>query len=320
MDAHELSCRLKALALELGRTPQRDEFVKGIPNGRTHIDRAFGTYAVMLEACGLDSPKRQRTQRITNEVFHVEIDPYLELQRESQKRDTPGVLEPWPTIAILGDVHEPFSHASVKQDFVTFVGTHKPQHVVQIGDAFDAYAHAKFPRSHNLYTPKDEEQAARKNLEELWRQIQKASPASQCIQLVGNHDLRPMKRVLEALPAMEHWAMAYFKDLMKFDGVHTVIDPREEYFISDIAFIHGYRTQLGAHRDYMRHNAVVGHTHRGGAVFKNIQGQTIWELNAGFAADAHSKGLSYTSQKMVDWTLGWGFIDEHGPRFIPYRK
>jgi hypothetical protein len=115
------------------------------------------------------------------------------------------------------------------------------------------------------------------------------------------------------------------------DGVHTSdfqiktfniyfnkLSVGGKYFIEDIAFHHGYRSQLGSHRDYMHMNFVGGHTHRGGVVFRNIKNETLWELNCGLAGDPTSKGLSYTSQKMNDWTLGFGAIDEYGPRFISY--
>lgn len=318
MDAHELSCRLKALALELGRTPQRDEFVKGIPNGRTHIDRAFGSYAIMLEACGLESPKRQRAEKITNAVFEVDINQHLE--RLSQKQDTSANKAPWPRIAVAGDLHEPFSNEKVKQDFVTFVSQFKPDYIVQVGDSVDALAHAKFPKSMNIYSPKDEERIARKNLEEFWKYSQAAAPGAKCVGLLGNHNIRPLKRVLESVPSLEHWAEQYLKDLHTFDGVHTVLDPREEYFIGDIAFIHGYRSQHGSHRDFMLQNVVLGHLHRGSVSYRQIQGRTLWELNAGYMGDATSKALGYSSQRMTDWTLGWGAIDSWGPRFIPWRQ
>lgn len=319
MDAHELSCRLKALALELGRTPSRDEFVKGIPNGRTHVTKAFDSYAVMLEACGLESPKRQKNQRITNEVFNVDIERHLEEYAESQKQDTPIIREPWPKIAIAGDLHEPFSEPKVKKAFVDFVKEMQPDHVVQVGDAFDALAHAKFPKSLNVYTPKEEERIARENLERFWSDIQAVAPHAKCIQLVGNHCLRGLKRVLEAVPSVEHWAQKYFEQLMAFPNVTTVLDAREEYDIAGIKFIHGYRSQHGSHRDFMLQNVVLGHLHVGSVTYRNIRGQTLWELNAGYMANPNSKGLSYTAQKTVNWTQGWGYIDRWGPRFIPWR-
>lgn len=56
---------------------------------------------------------------------------------------------------------------------------------------------------------------------------------------------------------------------------------------------------------------------KGGVVFRKIRGQTLWELNAGYMADPHAKGLTYTPQRITHWTEGLGWTDEYGPRFIP---
>ena len=91
----------------------------------------------------------------------------------------------------------------------------------------------------------------------------------------------------------------------------------EELIIGDIAVFHGYRSQLGAHRDYTLMNCINGHTHKGGAVFRQIRGSVIWELNSGLAGDPEAKGLTYRPQKITDWTPGFGEVDKKGPRFIP---
>lgn len=306
----ELINKLRDLAIELGRTPYWHELTKVVST--TMIYKHFGSLPVLIQAAGLEpAPK---AKKLTNDIFKIDIEHHLEHHEDKviQKRKA------YPRIACLGDLHEPFSHANLKQDFKLFVEKFKPDYVIQLGDAMDQYSMAKFPRSHNIFTPKQEEESARKNLEEFWSEMKKAAPKAKLVQLMGNHDARVLKRTLEVMPAMEHWIDKYFKDIYTFDGVHTVIDPREEYFIEDIAFHHGYRSKLGDHRDYMKMNFVGGHTHRGGVVFRNIKNEILWELNCGLAGDPTTKGLSYTSQKMNDWTLGFAAIDEYGPRFIPY--
>lgn len=91
-----------------------------------------------------------------------------------------------------------------------------------MGDLLDMYSHSKFPKSQNVYTPKDEEEAGIKKARELWAAIRKASPNSKCVGLLGNHDIRPLKRTLESAPQLEHWIEKYFKDLMQFDGVEMM--------------------------------------------------------------------------------------------------
>lgn len=312
MDKHELICRLKDLALELGRTPTRREFLAQVGVSREKVDKEFGTFSTFVTASGLELARKQ-PEKITNAIFEVDIERHLESYEPRERVEK----KPYPRIAILGDLHEPFSHEKTKQDFKLFCEKFNPNYIVQIGDAMDAYSNSKFPRSHNVFTPKEEESLARKRLEEMWTELHKAVPCARRIQLLGNHDIRVMKRVLESLPSIEHWAEAYLKDLMTFDNVETIFDTREEYLISDIAFIHGYQGGYGSHSNHLMRNVVCGHLHKGSVVFRSYRGHTMFELNVGFAADPESKGLTYTPTRTTGWTLGWGAIDEYGPRFIP---
>jgi hypothetical protein len=307
---HELVCKIKELAAELGRTPSRDQAQQVIFSLRRRLTAVGWTYQNLLDAAGLAPCSRER---ITNKIFEKDIDRHLENYEPQEIKPH----EPWPKIAILGDLHEPFGSDKVKADFVNFVDKFKPDYVVQIGDLFDMYSHSKFPRSVNLFTPKDEEQAARKRVEELWQSVQKASSSSKCVGILGNHDQRPLKRTIETVPQFEHWIQKYFNELMTFDNVEMILDPKKEYIISDIAFIHGYLSKLGAHRDYMLMNTVDGHSHVGGVVFKQIHGKILWELNAGLAGDFNAKCFEYQNQRMSQWTNGFGYIDSYGPRFVP---
>jgi hypothetical protein len=179
------------------------------------------------------------------------------------------------------------------------------------------YSHAKFPRSHNQFTPRDEEQLSRKMNEDFWQDVKRASPRSKCIQMLGNHDARPLKRVLEVYPEAEDWIKERLQKMFTFDGVHTVFNPREEYYLnSNTILFHGYRSKLGEHRDFTLMNCINGHTHNPGVVFKKIRGASLWELNTGFAGDPQAKGLTYTPQKITQWTQGFGVINKYGPQFI----
>jgi hypothetical protein len=108
--------------------------------------------------------------------------------------------------------------------------------------------------------------------------------------------------------------------LYTFPGVKLQEDPRAELNLDGVFFHHGYRTKLGDNRDFLNACSVTGHSHKGGAVFRAVHGgHQIWELNAGTLGDPESKGLTYTPQKHTHQTLGLGWIDALGPRFIPYR-
>lgn len=317
IDQHQIIQMLQNMVIELGYTPIMKEFAKTFKNGQDKIYDHFGSYSTLCHAAGVDTPVMSK-KKINNDVFKVDIEKHLTAYQEKPQYEPITPRKKYPKIAIMGDMHEPFGHEKLKADFVSFVRVHQPDYVIQVGDSMDAYAHAKFPKSHNIFTPKEEERIARKNLEQFWSEVRKAAPNAKCIGLLGNHCIRALKRVLESVPSIEHWAEAYLKELMTFDGVETIFDSTQEYIIDDIAFLHGYRSQIGEHRDYMLMNAVCGHIHLGGVSYRHIKGQTLWELNAGLAGDPMAKGLSYRPQKMFKWTLGWGYIDEWGPRFIPF--
>jgi hypothetical protein len=138
--------------------------------------------------------------------------------------------------------------------------------------------------------------------------------------MMGNHDIRPLKQTLEHFPVGEDWIKEKLQEMFSFDGVQTIMDPREEFFLrDDICVFHGYRTQLGSHRDFILMSCFIGHTHKGGVVWRTIgrHGQQIFECNSGVAGDPESKGLSYTNQKIHNMTPGFAAMDALGPRFIP---
>lgn len=314
MDAHDLVAAVKNLAIELGRTPTRDEFSTPIRGGRQLITIHFGGYTGLLAAAGLDQIRRRdKTPKIDNSIFDRTLTSHLE---EYQPRPVKAD-EHYPRIASISDIHWPFASQRVIDKFYSFIEREQPEFVILDGDAWDMFSHGRFPRSHNVFTPRQEEELARKANEDFWREVKRRCPKAACTQMMGNHDIRPLKQILAVYPSAEDWIKREMQRLFSFDGVETIFDYRQEVMIGSIMIHHGYRSKLGDHRDYTHHNAIVGHTHRGGVVFRRIHGQTLWELNCGFAGDPESKGLSYTPQKITDWTPGFGFVDEYGPRFVP---
>jgi predicted phosphodiesterase len=312
VDQHDLVSALKQVAVELGKTPTRREFTERVPGGHAY-ERLFGSYSALIQAAGLD-PIDRKQPKISNAIFQRDIEKHLE---DYQPKPLPE-RKPYPSLAVISDVHWPFENRKVIEKFLDYVEKHKPRWVIINGDAWDMYSHSKYPRSHNVFTPREEQALARKRNEEFWCEVRKRSPQSQCVQMMGNHDVRPLKRVLEVYPAAEDWISQKLQELFTFDGVKTIMDAREELFVSeDVIVFHGYRSQLGAHRDYTLYSCINGHTHVGGVVWRQIRGGTLFEANSGVAGDPYSKGLNYTPQKITHWTPGFLGMDDYGPRFIP---
>lgn len=309
IEQHKIISALKDLAIELQRTPSSKEFVVKTKISEYAVTKHFGTYTALRLAAGLDQYKQEK---LSNAIFETPIEKHLDEYKPIERPPR----EPYPTMAIISDIHWPFHSQRVVDRFYKWVSDHKPSIVILNGDGWDMYSHAKFPRSHNVFTPKAEEEKSKVLNTEFWQVLKRASPKSRLIQMLGNHDVRPIKRTLEEAPVLEHWIERYMRELFTFDGVETVFDPRQELMIGDVMVHHGHKSQLGAHRDHALYNAIVGHTHKAGVVFREIRGQTLWEMNCGYAGDPLAKGLTYTPQKITNWTPGFGAVDEDGPRVI----
>lgn len=223
-------------------------------------------------------------------------------------------------IVSLGDLHLPYSHRPSVNKAIDFIEYVQPDYVVQQGDLYDLPSQGRFPKRMNII-PVDEMKLAHQEGDLLWSLIRKVAPKASLHQIRGNHDIRPSKLLLERAPQLEPFMN--FDSFWNFShhGVETIYDPREVLEIEDIAFTHGHLSKLGAHMEALEFtNTVCGHSHRGGVFYRRLKtGRVVWELNAGYLADPFHEHLLYRPlNKFFHWTHGIGFIDEFGPRFIPF--
>lgn len=224
-------------------------------------------------------------------------------------------------IFVIGDIHFPFHNKTALKKTLAAIKKEKPTHVVQIGDLYDQYAFSRFSKKNIVLAPQELEQA-RAAARDMWSKIRKSCPRASLYQILGNHDIRLVKRAEERLPEAQEFVKKSLMEYYQFEGVRTIEDDTEELVIKGIIFIHGYRSKLGDHMLYNRASTVCGHSHTGGVIFKRLKGETLFELNAGFLADAMSTPLRYRMQKNTyGWTLGYGIISEKNgiacPQFIP---
>ncbi len=225
-------------------------------------------------------------------------------------------------IFTFGDLHFPYHHKpTVRRAFERL--EEKPfDMIVQIGDLFDQYAFTRFPKK-NVDLPQRELTYGRECAIAFWEEVKKRQPNAKCVQILGNHDLRMIKRAQEKFPEGQELVMVSFKELYKFEGVHSVMDATEEYVVEHstqgkIAFIHGYKSKIGDHMRYLHMNVVHGHRHRGEVTYDRIHDRSLWELDAGYMADPDKEPLMYRESKTHKWHHGHGEIDKLGARFVAY--
>lgn len=189
--------------------------------------------------------------------------------------------------------------------------------VVQLGDLFDCISWSKWAKLFKIL-PEDELIQARECAKEMWEEIKRVAPQAICIQLMGNHDDRPIKRLMEKCPELEPFIN--LKDWFLFDGVKTIFDSREGYEIDGILFIHGFLSKLGAHALYFNKRVVRGHSHRAGVVFYNNcrdERNRIWEAESGYLGSTDALPFRYGPSKFTQWQRGITVIENGFPCFIP---
>lgn len=219
-------------------------------------------------------------------------------------------------IIIIGDLHFPYHNKHALAEVITAIKAEKPTHIVQIGDLYDQYSFSRFTRK-NITLPEAELEAAREESTRMWRNCLSNNSVRMGYQILGNHDLRLIKRAEERLPEAQTLIRHSLLELYKFKGVKTIEDDREVLYIGNVAFHHGYLSKLGDHMRRFSSRTVVGHSHIGGVVYEQRHKEILWELNAGYLADEKAEPLRYNPTLVSKWTLGFGLIDKKGPRFIP---
>ena len=157
----------------------------------------------------------------------------------------------------------------------------------------------------------------------MWDMVRYLAPDSECWQLRGNHDERPMKRILKRAPEYEQWVSVGLNNMFNFPGVFTKSEQRDELIIQlnniEIMCFHGWALKQGQHLAELKRNIVFGHTHYGWTHHLGQNDTTISELNCGYIANRHAFPMSFTRLRSTQkWTQGLGLWDQHGPRFIPF--
>lgn len=222
------------------------------------------------------------------------------------------------SVVALGDIHFPFANRRALRKAIAYIRKHRPDVVIQMGDLYDMFSFGRFPRSVNMMTPRCEIKLGNSMAIEFWTEVYRAmGRKGKRFQLIGNHDERPIKKLISIAPEFEDLAKEGIDRLFRFDHVETQPSEREELEIDGVLYMHGYRKH-GTHVSYNLQSTVCAHTHVGGVVTLRQRGKTLFELNCAYLGDPNSAPLSYTQQKKISkWTPGLGHITKEAAIFVP---
>lgn len=219
-------------------------------------------------------------------------------------------------VMVVGDTHFPFADEGAIAQVIAAIKREQPTHVVQIGDLYDQYSFSRFSRSFDIMTPKDEVAKARKQAEAFWRAVQSAAPKAKCHQLLGNHDVRVTKKILDKIPEFESLGSKVRDDLYTFKNVETLHDVRDWIEIDGVIYTHGWYSTLGQHMTYFGKSVVHGHTHRAGIAYQRRGAGFIFELDVGHLADETTVPLQYSASKLSRWFKTISIIEDGQPRLV----
>lgn len=310
--------------MELGRVPTRVEYQK---YGRLgwKFESVFGSWSVFVTAAGLTAGQALAKTHKENIPFKTDIRTFLQSSNRTEtglfvveRRDRPIIFVP--------DIHFPFVEPDLFTRFYFFlaqvVGLQGEAIIVVLGDLRDMFAWSKFPRTHLAFNPKEELDLGTEMARQFFAEIKKISPRAETYLLSGNHDIRPLKRVLESAPAIEPLVGDKMREIFTFEGVTTIYDARDHLLIKgdtdreNIITHHGF-SRPGAHSQFTNTHFVHGHDHKQYILTKTTAVGEIIEMSCGLFGDPHAKGFTYTPMKLQNWQRGFAFWNEWGPGLVP---
>lgn len=217
----------------------------------------------------------------------------------------------------IGDLHAPFHSDYCLRELYDFLRDNKDRirTVCQIGDVYDFLSWSRWPSTANPYTPKKEYEIAYDVISEMWQTIGNICKRARLLQLTGNHDVRPLKRLADACPELSPFVD--FTKPFEFKGVELWDYADGPLAMEGYLIHHGFLHKPLAHAANLHHNVVIGHLHKLWAQYYKVGTRTFWELCCGFMGDIKSPAFSYAIQrKYAKYQCGFGYVDTMGPHTV----
>jgi predicted phosphodiesterase len=212
-------------------------------------------------------------------------------------------------VFVISDTHFPFHNKKAYAKMLKLIKDEQPDVVIQIGDLLDQYVFSKYTKRVKI-TPHDDVVLGLQVARQMWADIQKTVKNVKCYQILGNHDVRLMKRIGECLPELAE--IYNLETLYNFPGVKVMKSDREHLELDGIIYCHGHLNKSIDHAKHFNKPTVHGHRHR---PIIETEG-SLWSMDVGFLADIDSIPLSYTPSTISKWRLAVGIVQNNMPRLI----
>lgn len=213
-------------------------------------------------------------------------------------------------VVVISDTHFPYHNKAAYKEVLRLIKQERPDAVIQIGDLLDQYVFSKYSRSQNLTTPEREVSQGRMHSQSMWATIRKLVPKAKLYQVLGNHDLRLKKRIMEVLPELE--TVYNYKDMYTFPGVKTLKNDRDYIEIDGVVYCHGWLSKSIDHAKHFAKPTVHGHRHKPAI---ETAGR-LWSMDVGFLGDEKRVPFNYTMSKLTNWRMAIGIVDNGKPRLV----
>ena len=216
-------------------------------------------------------------------------------------------------VIAIPDLHMPFHDSKTLSKVLEIVEKEKPTHVVQLGDIADWYVFSRFARDVNYITPENEVKKTRLLVNKFWNDVREAAPKkAKFIQIIGNHDVRFIKKCNIHLPEISI-LMPTLRDVLNIPEFVKVLDSeREHHKIGNVIYTHGFLSKSEKHMAHFNSNVVHGHLHSASLISDGKR----WSMNCGNLAATKKLPLQYTQSKVTRWSKALGIITNNKPQLI----
>ena len=215
-------------------------------------------------------------------VEDIFSDFLLKRKNQAKRRSDIDISTHHSQIFVLSDLHIPFQDTNVLKNVFDCLVDCQPQYLVLLGDILDCYSISRFSkRPDRMRNLQDEINIFYK----LMRELKKHLPSTEIHYVLGNHENRLEKLVLDnpglfGLKALEPQKLFRLDELGIYYHKTKVKLNNFIYYHGDIARKDASYTAKAEFYDHKMQNGVSGHTHRLGSYYTSYEQQpTAWFEN-----------------------------------------